>query len=165
MSTVRMVTLASLLIGGLFTAHAQPTPGFKPLSIPDLGMECKTDTSLCRVTVRVEPDGNACKASVDVDIVTVKKKGTTVIFELARIDMNDTAKYEFFGEGIEFVDLAKKPKESFMPLGLGANNTTAVWQTLAKPAKDLQYRPTVRRISPSRLDCPGADPRISNDGG
>ena len=178
MNKTLKLTIAALATGGLVATQAlaanaikMPTLNPKIKSIPGLNLDCNDKNQVCRVAVKVEPDGSGgCKASVDYEVVTVKQKETRIVFELARVDMGDDAKYEFYGQGIAFVDTGFDPTDTLefgelAPLSGPRKDTLANWKSGKKKKVDIHYVPTVRRVSPTPADCSAHDPKINNDGG
>ena len=166
-------TIAALATGGLVATQAlaansikTPTLNPKLKSIPGLKLHCNKADQVCRIVVKVEPAGSdGCNASVDYEYVIVKKKNTSIVFELSRVQMSDTATYEFYGQGITFVDSGFDPKDILTYVSLTAGKTSANWKSGKKRKADIQYVPAVRRVSPTQKDCDTHDPKINNDGG
>jgi hypothetical protein len=176
MSWTLKLAIATVSAGTLAAAHALPTLPLKfpklnreILSVPNLNLHCDSPDTTCHVTVKVEPFGtDGCRASVDYDHVIVKKRYTSMSFELAKSSMIDGSVYEFVDEGVAFpsdLNPGFNPKDSLEFITLGPDKVVAHWRSLKKRKADIHYVPVVRRVSPTSSDCEAHDPKINNDGG
>jgi hypothetical protein len=146
----------------------QPLIDSKILSTPGVSQVCKNKNVPCMIDVQVAPDGTGCQASIDVDIVTVKKNGTSVQWRLVKTDMNDPAVYDFDGNGVVFVDKTGNPiypqPDNFTKDSAKGTGGHSHW-TSKRSTAGLNYAPIVKRLSPNPAQCATNDPTIVNNGG